>query len=59
LNVCGLNTKLCKAHSFRIGFATEASHTGYSTETIMSLGRWKSDAYKLYLRQSKQIADIQ
>jgi hypothetical protein len=43
------NTKLYKAHSFRIGFATEASHKGYFTETIRSLGRWKCDAYKLYL----------
>ena len=49
LNLCGLNTKLYKAHSFRIGFATEASHKGYFTETIRSLGRWKCDAYKLYL----------
>ena len=53
LNFCGLNTKLYKAHSFRKGFATEASHKGYSTETIRSLGRWKSDAYKLYLIVSK------
>jgi site-specific recombinase XerD len=49
LNLCGLNTKLYKAHSSRIGSSTEASHKGYFTETIRSLSRWKSDAYKLYL----------
>ena len=59
LAFCGLDKTLYKSHSFRIGFATEACAKGYSSEMIRTLGRWKSDAYKVYLRQSHQISNIQ
>lgn len=39
-----------KAHSFRIGAATTAAKMGYSVDTIKTAGRWKSDAYKSYIR---------
>ena len=39
-----------KSHSFRIGRATQLFALGVSTEKIKSLGRWKSDAYKTYIR---------
>ncbi|VDI07911.1 Hypothetical predicted protein [Mytilus galloprovincialis] len=58
LNFCGLSIAYYKPHSFRIGFATDASAKGLSTETIRTLGRWKSDAFKLYIRQSGQISNI-
>ncbi|XP_052064929.1 uncharacterized protein LOC127704767 [Mytilus californianus] len=58
LNFCGLSRAYYKPHSFRIGFATDASAKGLSTETIRNLGRWKSDAFKLYIRQSGQISNL-
>ncbi|KAF5393592.1 hypothetical protein D9757_000002 [Collybiopsis confluens] len=36
-------------HSFRRGAATSAAAAGYSDYEIQLLGRWRSDAYKLYL----------
>lgn len=36
-------------HSFRRGAATSASRSGLSKEDIMTLGRWKSDSYRLYI----------
>ena len=47
---CGLDTKRYKSHSFRIGVACYASEKGFSHSQIRKLGRWKSDAYKVYLR---------
>jgi hypothetical protein len=37
-------------HSFRIGGASTAHAAGISEATIQTLGRWSSDAYRLYLR---------
>lgn len=37
-------------HSFRIGKATDMSQNGFSELEIKQLGRWKSDAYKSYLK---------
>jgi len=39
-----------KAHSFRIGAATHASAQGYSDAQIQRMGRWKSSAFKKYIR---------
>ena len=36
-------------HSFRRGAATSARLAGLSDSEIMLLGRWKSDAYRLYV----------
>lgn len=47
-----LDNKLYKAHSFRIGAATEAAQRGLSEHRIKLMGRWKSDAYKKYIRIS-------
>ncbi|CAC5395225.1 unnamed protein product [Mytilus coruscus] len=58
LNFCGLSRTYYKPHSFRIGFATDASAKGLSNKTIRTLGRWKSDAFKLYIRQSGQISSL-
>ena len=35
-------------HSFRRGAAHSAAAAGMSDEEIKTLGRWKSDSYKLY-----------
>ena len=47
---CGLDTTRYKSHSFRIGAACYASEQGFSDSQIRKLGRWKSDAFKVYLR---------
>ena len=38
------------SHSFRIGAATSAERAGVPDHLIQVLGRWKSDAYKQYIR---------
>ena len=39
-------------HSFRIGAATTAAMCGFGSEDIKRLGRWKSGAFRLYIRPS-------
>lgn len=39
-----------KTHSFRIGAASSYSEKGVSEQDIKRLGRWKSDAFKGYIR---------
>jgi len=50
LTYCGLDISRCKSHSFRIGGACHATDKGYTDAQIRALGRWKSDAFKVYLR---------
>ena len=40
------------AHCFRIGAATTAASRGASIEEIKALGRWKSDSYVKYIRET-------
>ncbi|XP_054850615.1 uncharacterized protein LOC129340074 [Eublepharis macularius] len=37
-------------HSFRIGAASTAAAMGYADRTIQKVGRWKSSAYRSYIR---------
>ena len=39
-----------KAHGFRIGAASRAAASGLSDAQIRFLGRWSSDAFKVYIR---------
>ena len=50
LTFCNLDTKLYKAHSFRIGAASWASAKGFSDSQIRLLGCWKSSAFLRYIR---------
>lgn len=43
-------------HSFRRGAATSAEKSGLSKDEIQLLGRWKSNAYKLYIQPSQDRA---
>ncbi|XP_077774391.1 integrase/recombinase xerD homolog [Podarcis muralis] len=52
LTACGLPAAEFAAHSFRIGAATTAVHLGLSTERIKEMGRWRSNAYKTYVRNN-------
>ena len=47
---CGLDTTRYKSHSFRIGAACHAAEKGFSDAQIRALGRWNSDAFKVYIR---------
>jgi len=49
---CNLNSERYKGHSFRIGGATFAAQQGLSDAQIRLLGRWKSEAFKKYIRVS-------
>ena len=46
----GLDCSLYAGHSLRIGAAVSAARRGLSDELIKRLGRWKSDAYLLYVK---------
>lgn len=50
LNFCGLDSSRYKGHSFRIGAACYAAEKGMSDAQIRILGRWSSDAFKVYIR---------
>lgn len=55
LHFCGLDSSKYKSHSFRIGAASSAADNGLSDAQIRHLGRWKSDAFKLYIRQPSEV----
>ena len=50
LTKAGINPDLYASHSFRIGAATVAHMKGIEDSAIMTLGRWKSNAYQRYVR---------
>ena len=45
----GYDSSKYSGHSFRRGAATSAAVAGYADHEIQQLGRWRSDAYKLYV----------
>ena len=50
IQFCGWPVTDFKSHSFRIGAATRAAELGIADEIIMQMGRWKSAAFKSYIR---------
>ena len=53
LQFCSLDTSRYKGHSFRIDAASLAADKGFSDAQIRTLGRWKSDAFKIYIRSER------
>ncbi|KAI0647280.1 hypothetical protein C8Q79DRAFT_617894 [Trametes meyenii] len=49
------STPVIHGHSMRIGGTLEYLLRGVSFETVKSIGRWKSDAFTLYLRRHAQV----
>ena len=54
LEQAGIDSKGYNTHSFRIGAATTAKEKGISDVHVKMLGRWRSDAYQLYIRTPQQ-----
>ena len=50
LSHCGYNTTMYTGHSFRIGAATTAAERGCTDIQIQTMGRWKSNAFRRYIR---------
>ena len=44
------NPQHYNCHSFRIGKATDMAQSGFSTEQIAIAGRWKTNAFKRYIK---------
>ena len=52
LNRAGLNSAGVKGHSFRKGAAQHAHDAGLRNDHIQALGRWSSEAFRLYFTTS-------
>ena len=52
LSLTHLNPARYNTHSFRIGRATDMAQDGASDQQIMLAGRWKTTAFKKYIRPS-------
>jgi hypothetical protein len=50
----GLDASSYAAHSWRIGAATSASCAGLAPHLIKAMGRWKSNAFELYIQPDLQ-----
>ena len=50
LDELGLDASCYNTHSFRIGATTSAESAELSKSQIKTMGRWKSDAYRRYIK---------
>ena len=54
LTQAGMDCSGYSGHSFRSGAATTAAKRAINDSTIKMLGRWKSSAYQVYIKTSRQ-----
>ena len=54
LAAAGIDSSRFSGHSYRIGVATTAASKGVGDATIQTLGRWRSESYKRYIRVPRQ-----
>ena len=54
LSRLGFDTTQYNTHSFRIGAATTAAQANIPHTSIQMLGRWKSNAYQMYIKTPPQ-----
>ena len=54
LATAGVDCSHYSGHSFRSGAATTAARQGIGDATIKMLGRWKSNAYQLYVKTPRE-----
>lgn len=52
ISQAGRNPQHYNTHSFRIGRATDMAQQGHSNSQIALAGRWRSDAFKKYIKPS-------
>ena len=52
----GIDPTKYSGHSMRAGAATTAADNLFEDSEIKRLGRWKSNAYEIYLRNPKSAA---
>lgn len=55
LENCGLNPDDYNGHSFRRGGAQTLAEAGISEDVIQIMGRWLSDAYKVYINTPYEV----
>ena len=53
LSFCGLDPALYKSHSYRIGGASYYAELGLTDEQIRLIGRWKTTAFRKYIRSQR------
>lgn len=58
LSKVGLPAQKYVGHSFQVGVATTTAMLGVEDSTIQTLGRWKSNAFLLYIRLGTGAASI-
>ena len=58
VELCNRSPANYNTHSIRIGRATQLADEGYSDEAIRTTGRWKSNAFKKYIRRSEFVLPL-